>query len=62
MTHAKPNKEKAMKEYKVEVLGVKESEARMNALAREGWRVVATSPNIAAGHGVVVTFEREKDF
>ncbi len=51
-----------MKEYKVEILGVKESEARMNALAREGWRVVATSPNIAMGHGVVVTFEREKDF
>ncbi len=47
-----------MKEYKVEVLGVKESEARMNALAREGWRVVATSPNIAMGHGLVVIIPR----
>lgn len=49
-----------MFEYKVEVLKVKEAEARMNLLAKDGWRVVSVSPNIANGYGIVVTFEREK--
>ncbi len=49
-----------MYEYKVESLLVKEAEARMNELAKSGWRVVEVSPNIAMGYGIVVTFEREK--
>lgn len=49
-----------MFEYKVEILAVKKSEARMNKLAAEGWRVIAVMPNAAMGHGMVVTFEREK--
>ena len=49
-----------MYEYKVEVLGVREAEQRMNALAKDGWRVIEITPNIAMGHGIVVTFERAR--
>lgn len=49
-----------MYEYKVEIYKVREAEQEMNALAEDGWRVVAVSPNMAMGYGVVVTFEREK--
>ena len=49
-----------MYEYKVEIYRVREAEQEMNALAKDGWRVVAVSPNMAMGYGVVVTFEREK--
>jgi len=49
-----------MYEYKVEIYKVREAEQEMNALAKDGWRVVAVSPNMAMGYGVVVTFEREK--
>ena len=49
-----------MYEYKVEVSKVKNAELRMNALAKEGWRVVAVSPDTASGYGVIITFEREK--
>ena len=49
-----------MYEYKVEILKVKEAESRMNELARDGWRVVEITPNVAMGYGLVVTFEREK--
>lgn len=48
-----------MFEYKVEKLNVKEAEEEMNRLAQSGWRVVAVSPNLARGYGVIVTFERE---
>jgi len=48
-----------MYEYKVEVYKVKEAANIMNALAKEGWRVIAVSPDIAAGYGIVVTYERE---
>lgn len=48
-----------MYEYRVEVYKVKEAEAAMNELAREGWRVHTVSPNLAVGYGVVVTYERE---
>ena len=48
-----------MYEYKVEVFKVKEAEEQMNALAKEGWRVIAVSPNMAMGYGIVVTFERQ---
>ena len=49
-----------MYEYKVEIYRVRDVEQGMNALAKDGWRVVAVSPNMAMGYGVVVTFEREK--
>ena len=49
-----------MYEYKVEILKVREAESRMNELARDGWRVVEITPNVAMGYGVVVTFERER--
>lgn len=47
-----------MYEYKVEVIKVKDAEKEMNALAKSGWRVIAVSPNMAMGYGIVVTFER----
>ena len=49
-----------MYEYKVETLGVREAESRMNELAKDGWRVIEITPNIAKGYGLVVTFERAK--
>lgn len=48
-----------MFEYKVEVYHVKEASSEMNKLAQQGWRVIAVSPNIAQGWGVIVTFERK---
>ena len=48
-----------MFEYKVETYKIKEAAAEMNRLAGEGWRVVAVSPNVASGFGIVVTFERK---
>ncbi len=48
-----------MFEYKVEEYKVRNAETEMNKLAKEGWRVVAVSPNIAVGYGIVVTYERE---
>ena len=39
----------------------KEAEKEMNKLASEGWRVIAVSPNVGMGYGVVVTYERKKD-
>lgn len=32
----------------------------MNKLASEGWRVIAVSPNMGVGYGVVVTYGRKK--
>lgn len=49
-----------MYEYKVECYKVKLAETEMNKLAKEGWRVVAVSPDIAKAYGVVVTYERKK--
>ena len=51
-----------MYEYKVETYRVKEAETKMNKLASEGWRVIAVSPNIGMGHGIVVTYERQKNW
>ena len=48
-----------MFEYKVEEYKVRNAEKEMNELAKDGWRVVSVSPNIAVGYGVVVTYERE---
>ena len=50
-----------MYEYKIETYKVKEAEKAMNELAKEGWRVVAVSPNEAMGFGLVVTYERKID-
>ena len=49
-----------MYEYRVEIYGVRQAEAEMNRMAADGWRAIAVSPNVAACHGIVVTFERQK--
>ena len=49
-----------MYEYKIETYKVRDAEAAMNKLAKEGWRVIAVSPNMGMGYGVVVTYERQK--
>ena len=45
-------------EYRVETCTIARAEEVMNQAAREGWRVIAVTPNIAKGFGVTVTFER----
>ena len=49
-----------MLEYRVEIYPLREAEVEMNRMAADGWRVAAVSPNIAMGHGIVVTYERKK--
>ncbi|MCM1290048.1 MAG: hypothetical protein NC132_06425 [Corallococcus sp.] len=44
--------------YKVEIYKVKEAEEEMNRMANAGWRVIAVSPNLARGYGIVVTYEK----
>lgn len=48
-----------MVEYKVIVLKVKDMEETFNRLAKEGWKLITSSPNMAMGYGVVCTLERE---
>lgn len=48
-----------MYEYKVLTVGVREAENVLNQLAREGWRLVQQTPNIAMGTGLVITLERK---
>ncbi len=48
-----------MFEYKVETYKVNEAESAINLLAQSGWRVIAVSPNVAKGYGLIVTFERQ---
>ncbi len=48
-----------MYEYKVIKTNIVDAESEMNALAKEGWRVIEISPNIAKGYGLVITLERE---
>ncbi len=48
-----------MFEYKVEIYKVKELEKELNSLAKQGWRVIAVTPNLAMGYGVIVTYERQ---
>lgn len=50
-----------MYEYKIETYTVKQAADEMNILAKEGWRVIAVSPNIAQGFGLIVTYERATD-
>ena len=52
-----------MYEYKVEMFKIKDAENEMNALAKQGWRVVAVTYCQAATWSkdmVVITFERPK--
>ncbi|MBQ7994817.1 MAG: DUF4177 domain-containing protein [Bacilli bacterium] len=49
-----------MYEYKVIKSSVNSADVEMNELAKRGWRVVAVSPNVAMGMGLVITLEREK--
>ncbi len=50
-----------MYEYKVIIVPVKKAEEEMNRLAKDGWKVIEVSPNVAMGYGLVVTLERKKD-
>lgn len=50
-----------MYEYKVETYRVKEAAAAMNTLAKEGWKVIAVTPNELMGYGLVVTYERKSN-
>ena len=50
-----------MYEYKVIDVPVKKAQEEMNRWAKEGWRVIAVSPNIAMGYGLVITLERLAD-
>lgn len=49
-----------MFEYKVIKSRINSAQHEMNELAKQGWRVVAVSPNVAMGMGLVITLEREK--
>lgn len=48
-----------MYEYRIETFNVKSAAREMNALAQEGWRVIAVIPNVTKGYGLIVTFERK---
>ena len=48
-----------MYEYKVIKVRVDLAEEEMNKYAKEGWRVINASPNIARGYGLVVVLEKE---
>ena len=50
-----------MYEYRVLTMTVNEAAEKMNLMAKQGWRVVAVSPNHAVGFGLVVTLERKTD-
>ena len=50
-----------MHEYKVIKAVVKSADKEMNELAKQGWRVVEVSPDIARGMGLIITLEREKE-
>jgi len=50
-----------MYEYKVLDLSVKECEKTFNQLAKEGWRLVTVSPNVAKMMGVIATMEKKID-
>lgn len=46
-------------EYKVIKVKVNDAEDLMNQMSKDGWRVVSTSPNLAMGYGIIITFEKE---
>ena len=47
-----------MYEDRIETFHGRGTEDKVNALAMEGWRVIAVCPNMATGIGLVFTFER----
>lgn len=49
-----------MFEYKVIKSSINSAEEEMNRYAKQGWRVIEVSPNVAMGMGIVITLEREK--
>jgi len=49
-----------MYEYKVIMVSFKDADAELNKMAKEGWRVVNSQPNIAQGHGMIIILERQK--
>ncbi len=49
-----------MFEYRIEICNVRDAAEKMNRLGAEGWRVITVTPNLAMGHGIIVTFERQK--
>ena len=49
-----------MFEYRVEIYTVRKAEEEMNRMAADGWKVIAVTPNQAAGFGIVVTYERSR--
>ena len=53
-------REISMFEYRVEVYAVRKAEESMNRMAILGWKVIAVTPNHAAGFGLVVTYERKR--
>ena len=48
-------------EYKVETSSVGDAERIMNDMAKSGWKVIAVTPNIFKGYGIIITFERNSD-
>ena len=48
-----------MCEYKVIKVRVDLAEEEMNKYAKEGWRVINVSPNIAMGYGLVIILEKQ---
>lgn len=50
-----------MYEYKVEKCKVNDAEALMNRLGKDGWRVIAVTPNIAMGYGLIITLARKAE-
>ena len=60
-TSKNTNKVNNMYEYKVIKVVVKNAEKEMNGPAKQGWRVIEVSPDIARGMGLIVTLEREKE-
>ena len=50
---------KNMFEYKVIKTKVDNAEREINELAKDGWRVINASPNIAMGYGLVIILEKE---
>ena len=50
-----------MYEYKIIKSVVKSAEKEINELAKQGWRVIEVSPDIARGMVLIITLEREKE-
>ena len=49
-----------MFEYKVIKASVNSAQHEMNELAKQGWRVVAVSPNVAMGMGLLSLWKEKR--